>query len=133
MGYNGLKTAFDIVSMQKLVCLVAVGLAQEVLIQCLDDGVLVRLAEIHILISIVKNCSTLRLQIHTVADGSRLIGLATAVYAAAGASHDFNEINLVGAVLYAAKQLAGVSRAAGNSNVQFHVTQLVAGGKLLGI
>ena len=65
-----------------------------------------RLSEFELFgVRLVENGSTETLEIHVVANGSGLKRLTAAVYASAGTSHDFDELNVVCSVLYAAKEL----------------------------
>ena len=86
----------------------AVGFAEEVFIERLYNRVLMRLTKIHLLIRRVQNGCTFSLQIHVVADNSRLIRLTAAIDTASGATHNLDEVNLVSAVLHAIKQLCGI-------------------------
>ena len=87
---------------QQLVCLVAVRFAEEFLVDLLHERVVVGLAVLKLVrIRVVENGRTERAQIHIVADNCRLDRLTTAVDASARASHDLDELYVVGAVLYA--------------------------------
>ena len=76
-------------------------------------------------VRLIENGSTETLEIHVVANGSGLERLTTAVYASAGTSHDFDELNVVCSVLYAAKELVCVSCTGSNCNLEFNVAELV--------
>ena len=62
-----LQTALYVMSMEKLVRLMAVGLAKELSVDLLNDGVLVRLAEVEITVRCVENVSAKLLQVNEVA------------------------------------------------------------------
>ena len=112
--------------MEKLVSLVRVGFAEEFFINLLNDRVFVGLSDFELFsVCLVENRCTKSLEVHVVANGSRLVRLTTTVYASAGTTHDFDELNIVSAVLNALEELVCVCSAGSNSNLEFDIAELV--------
>ncbi len=97
--------------------LVTVGLAEVLSVCLLDCGVLMGLTESLALVLTVKCSSTESLEVYGVADSCGLDGLATAVDAAAGAAHDFYEVNLNLACLDHVKELSCVGKTGADSSL----------------
>ena len=71
---------------------VAVGLVEILLIQSLDVGVLVRFTQFHTLIGVIYGLCAFCANVGGISRISVLNGLSAAVYATAGASHNFDEV-----------------------------------------
>ena len=80
--------------MENLMSRMASGCAEELIIELLDGGIFMRLANVHVFISCVENRSAFCLQVYLSLCVGTLNRLTAAVYTAAGTSHDFNEVNL---------------------------------------
>ena len=112
--------------MEKLVSLVRVGFAEEFFINLLNDRVFVGLSDLELFsVCLIENRCTKSLEVHVVANGSRLVRLTTTVYASAGTTHDFDELYIISTVLNALQQLSSVGSTGCNSNLNFHAAQLV--------
>ncbi len=97
--------------------LVTVGLAEVLSVCLLDCRVLMGLTQCLALVLTVKCSSTESLEVYSVAYRSGLDGLATAVDAAAGAAHDFYEVNLNLACLDHVKELSSVGKTGADSSL----------------
>ena len=86
-----------------------------------------RLAQIHLRVCGVEHLRTECAQVDGIANRRRLERLTAAVYTAARAGHDFDEIDLFLAVLNLCEQLLRVLRAARDRNLDFEVAELVGG------
>ena len=76
----------NIVGVEQLVCLVTVGMSEELIVQNLNSKVILRRAQSFVSVIVVKNGCTNCTQIHVHTNRSGLNGLTAAVYTAAGAS-----------------------------------------------
>ena len=96
--------------MKNIVSNVASGFSEEVFVYFLDIGAFMRLSELVCIIKAVKRLCTLSTDIREVANISRLNYLTAAVYAAAGTSHDLNEVAFNLAILNFGKELLGIGK-----------------------
>ena len=79
--------------MQQVMCLFAARFAEPVFIEILhDDRILMRLSDRQISVLFVERLTSELRDIDPVSDSRRLDRLTAAVYAAAGACHDFHEV-----------------------------------------
>ena len=108
-------------------CLMGAGLLKVAVIQLLDFGVLMGLPERHSGVLRVQTGGANSAQVFEVADEAGLMGLTAAVYTAAGASHDFDEVIILLAGLDHIEQLACVLKTAGNGNIDVHTGNLDRG------
>ena len=122
------QTSLNVRGVQNLVCLVAVGLAKELVVELLNCQVVLGLAQSILGVILVQNSRTNRTQIHIHTNLCGLNGLATAVDTTAGASHDLDELNVQLACLHHVQQLLCHTGAGSNRNVDSQVTQLVGSG-----
>ncbi len=90
-------------------------------------GFLVGLSDRIALIGIVEHLGPQSADIHGVAHIAGLLGLAAAVDAAAGASHDLDEVVIRFAGLYLLKQGSGVAQAGGYGNLHIQAGYRVGG------
>ena len=110
----------NIVGVEQLVCLVTVGLAEELLIQLGDGGVLVGLPDGLGTIFAIGSGSSCGLGIYLITGTCINIGLTAAGYAAAGASHDLDKVVVLVACLDLIEQLAGVCGSVYDRYVYIH-------------
>ncbi len=119
--------ALYIGGVQQLVSLMAVGLAEELIVKLLDIGILVALADGLILILNVKSLGALGADIAIAANGSADDRLTAAVYAAARAAHDFDEVILLLAGLYGIEKLSSAARGGGDGDANVDISNLYGG------
>ena len=105
--------------MQNLVCLMAVRFAKVLIIDLLDFGILMTLAELHSCILAVQCRRALFAQIDKVPDIAGLDRLTAAVDASAGACHNFHELIRLLAALDHVKELGSIFKTAGDRNADF--------------
>ena len=98
----------DVGAVENGVGLMAAGLTQELVVNPLDIGVLMATADRHIFILPVKRCGAEGADVGEIAYIGVLDRLAASVNAAAGATHNFDEIILEGAASDAVKHLFGI-------------------------
>ena len=91
---NSESISGHIAGVEDFVSFMAAGFAQELLVALLHDGVLVALAQRHIGVLVIESLGAQGLQVGEAANRCRLDGLTAAVYTAAGASHDLDEVLL---------------------------------------
>jgi len=116
--------------MEKLVCLMGVGLTKIILIKLLDLGIVVRLTESKALILAVKSLSSLFLV--GIENIVILIGhkagtddrLTAACYTTAGTTHDLDEVILALACANIIKQNLCILHTVCNSNVNSHTVDI---------
>ena len=109
-----LQTALDIAGVQDLVCLMAVGLTEELVVEHLYRKVVLRLTKRISCIVVVKNRRANRTQIHVHTNACGLNGLTSAVDTTAGASHDLDKLNVELTALNHVQKLLGHTR---NTNI----------------
>ena len=114
-------------SVEQLVSLVVAGLTQILIIKLLDIGILVALAELEALILGVNSLGALGGNVHVHLHSGGNDGLTAAGYAATGAGHDLNEINLSLAGANAVEKLAGVAQTVSNGGTDSLVANLNGG------
>ena len=85
-------TSWNVGGVQVLVCLVSAGLLEELVIEHIHNRALVRHSQLHIAVSIVQCLSSDSLEVNEVSYAVALNRLTAAVDAAAGTSHDLNEL-----------------------------------------
>ena len=95
-----INRSLHIGSVQQVMGFLASGFAKVGGVELLDGGVLVGLADGVIYVTVVEHLCAESADIHGVADIARLLGLAAAVYTAAGASHDLDKVVVGLAGLY---------------------------------
>ena len=105
--------SLDIAGMQDMMCLLAAWHAKVLIVQLLDGRVVMGLPVGHGSVQIIQGFRTGCFHIHSSAHIRRLDRLAAAVYAAAGASHDLNELIVCLAVFHTVKQRLGVNKVRG--------------------
>ena len=103
----------------------AVGLAEELLVNLFDNGVVMRLSVRQVLVCIVQDLCTYGSQINGVAHACGLDRLTAAVYTAAGTCHYLDKVRIVLAAFDSAQQLARVACAAGNGNSYGKIAELI--------
>ena len=121
----GSESALYVVSVENLVSLVASGLSEILVVDLLDRGVLVGLAEIHLSVSLVEHRRAESSEIDRVANRRGLERLTAAVDASARAAHDLDEIDLLLAVLDSREQLLGVLGTRSDSDADGLVAELI--------
>ncbi len=84
-----------------------------------------RFTEVHVCVCFVEDCCAESAEVDCVADRRGLEGLTAAVHAAAGARHDFDEIDFFFTVLDFGEEFIGVLGAACDGNLDFHIAELV--------
>ena len=127
-GVARLESAFDVVGMENLVSDVAAGLFEEFVVKLLNGKVLVRFAERHLAVCVVKNGRTCFLEVDRCLGSCALDGLTAAVDTTAGTSHNFDEVSLDLACFDLVEKFFCVLRAGGNGYVDLNVTELVGCG-----
>ena len=106
-------------------CLFAARFAEPVFIEILhDDRILMRLSDRQISVLFVERLTSELRDIDPVSDSRRLDRLTAAVYAAAGACHDFHEVIFRFARLDLVKKSGSVSEAVGNGQLDFQISDL---------
>ena len=110
---------------KNLVSLVAVGLAEVLVIELLNGRVLMRLAQIRIYVVVVKNGGANGTKVNGLANNCGLVRLSTAVYTTAGTCHDLDELNVKLACLNSIKNLLSICSTGSNSNSDFVTSNCV--------
>ena len=113
--------------MQKMMGLLASRFPKVGVIQLLDSGILMGLADGVILIGIVQHLSPQSADIHGIAHISRLLGLAAAVDTSAWAAHDLDEVIVGFTGFYLVQKFSGIAKAGGYGNLYFHACHVVGG------
>ena len=101
------------------------GCLQIFVVEHLADRAFVRAAHVVLFVRIVEDCGAQTLEVHIVADGVALDGLAAAVDAAAGACHDLDEEIFLLSGSDHINDLAGISEAAGDTDIYFRAVDAV--------
>ena len=104
---------------EEVMSLVAAGFAEIFIVDLLNDGVLVRLTVGGCFVLGVEGSSSERFKINMSSGVSIMERLTAAVYAAAGTSHDFDKVVMSLTFFNFGEELACVSGAADNSNLNF--------------
>ena len=112
---------------QQLVGLVAAGLPEELLVNPLDGGVLVALPDDLGLVLVVDSLGAEGPHILQHLYIGRYDGLAAAVYAAAGAGHNLDEVIARVALPYLLHELPGVGGTMCNGNLNIHTSHVDSG------
>ena len=112
-------------SVENFVSLVAVGFAEELLVDLLDSRILVGSAERLVSILLIESACTKSANISVVEDNCGLDGLTTAVDAAARAAHDLDEVILTLASLDIIKKLGNVLETGSNSNLNLSAVYII--------
>ena len=106
-------------------CLLAAWHAKVLIVQLLDGRVVMGLPVGHGSVQIIQGFRTGCFHIHSSAHVRGLDRLAAAVYAAAGASHDLNELIVCLAVFHTVKQRLGVAKAGSDCHADLHACHIV--------
>ena len=122
------KTALDVVSVENFVSDVAAGLFEVFVVKLLNSEVLMRFAERHLAVRVVKDGGTFFLEVDRCLGSCALNGLTATVDTTAGTSHDFDEISLDFACFDLGEEFLCVLGAGSNCYVNFYVAELIGCG-----
>ena len=117
----GLQAALDVGGVQDLVSLVAIGGAEELIVDLLNSQVVLGGTNVGIRIVVVEDGGADSAQIHVHTDACGLNGLTAAVDATAGTSHDLDELDIQLAVLDHVQEFLSVTGTGGNEIGRAHV------------
>ena len=107
------------IRVEKLMGLMAVGLLKEIIIQCFDVRIFMRVAQFCLIVQEVKVLSSLVSHLKAVVDG-----LSAAAYTASRTSHDLYEIIFLLTSLDRLKKLSCIAQTIYNSDAQADPLQL---------
>ena len=112
-----------VVCMKQLMCFHAAGESEVLFVESFYCRVVVGLSHDHLLVACVEGLGALFFEVYPVSDVGYLKRLAAAVDAAAGAGHDFDEVEVL-AGLHSFHEAAGVAETVGYSDFEVEVGDL---------
>ena len=123
--FFSLKSALGVMRVQNLVGEMAAGLFEIFVINLLYGEILMRFAERKIFVGVVEDRCSLGFEIDRSLDRRALYRLTAAVYASAGARHDFDEIDFKLAGFHLVQKLTGILCAGGYRDTNLGVAELI--------